>query len=69
MVKAKPSIVKGKLYVIRKVIRATSIKEALKLEPKGKIVDIVQTINNKPIEELRPAIGFAPPADVDDDDG
>ncbi len=59
----------GKLYVIRKVVRATSIKEALKKEPRGKILDIVQTTNNAPNTQLSPAIGFAPPVDVDDDDG
>ena len=66
MAKAKQST--AKIYVIRKVVRARSLKEALKNEPKGKIVDIVQTINNKNVDQLMPAIGFAPPTEVDDDD-
>jgi hypothetical protein len=48
--------IKPKVFVIRKVVKATSIDEALKQEAKAKISSIVEVVKSN--EQLLSAIGF-----------
>lgn len=50
---------KKQVFVIQKVVIASDIREALKLEAKGKIVEI--TLAAKSGDKLDPAIGFTYP--------
>lgn len=57
-----------KTYVIKKVVKAKNISQALRKERDAEINEIYQTRSREDTHELPPAIGFGaePPEDEDD---
>lgn len=49
---------KENLYVVRKMVKARSLEEALKKEKQAAPLEIIMVVDNKK-EELAPAIGFS----------
>ena len=47
-------------YIIRKVVNATSMADALKREPQGTILDVIVCADLPKNKQLFPHIGFEP---------